>query len=135
MRSLFWRILASFWLAIALVAGLSILLGHLDVDIVVGELAFQGAGGVAGTCPGLAWPGAWVGRLVGWVVRVGLQVSQRETTLWSLAPYSTVPERSGEGGNSGTDDWSIRNREIIYGFSLATIKPPCMPSVHTEVQQ
>ncbi|SEM73927.1 Signal transduction histidine kinase [Pseudomonas sp. ok272] len=28
MRSLFWRILASFWLAIALVAGLSILLGH-----------------------------------------------------------------------------------------------------------
>ena len=29
MRSLFWRILASFWLAIALVAGLSILLGHM----------------------------------------------------------------------------------------------------------
>ena len=29
MRSLFWRILASFWLAIALVAGLSILLGHI----------------------------------------------------------------------------------------------------------
>lgn len=29
MRSLFWRILASFWLAIALVAGLSILLGHV----------------------------------------------------------------------------------------------------------
>lgn len=28
MRSLFWRILASFWLAIALVAGLSMLLGH-----------------------------------------------------------------------------------------------------------
>jgi two-component system OmpR family sensor kinase len=28
-RSLFWRILASFWLAIALVAGLSILLGHM----------------------------------------------------------------------------------------------------------
>jgi two-component system OmpR family sensor kinase len=28
-RSLFWRILASFWLAIALVAGLSILLGHV----------------------------------------------------------------------------------------------------------
>ncbi|MBD9484655.1 HAMP domain-containing histidine kinase [Pseudomonas sp. PDM14] len=28
MRSLFWRIFASFWLAIALVAGLSILLGH-----------------------------------------------------------------------------------------------------------
>ncbi|WP_282341080.1 MULTISPECIES: HAMP domain-containing sensor histidine kinase [Pseudomonas] len=28
MRSLFWRILASFWLAIALVAGLSLLLGH-----------------------------------------------------------------------------------------------------------
>ena len=28
MRSLFWRILASFWLAIALVAGLSILLAH-----------------------------------------------------------------------------------------------------------
>ena len=28
LRSLFWRILASFWLAIALVAGLSILLGH-----------------------------------------------------------------------------------------------------------
>lgn len=33
MRSLFWRILASFWLAIALVAGLSVLLGHmLDQD-------------------------------------------------------------------------------------------------------
>ncbi|POA19116.1 two-component sensor histidine kinase [Pseudomonas sp. FW300-N1A1] len=29
MRSLFWRILASFWLAITLVAGLSILLGHM----------------------------------------------------------------------------------------------------------
>lgn len=29
MRSLFWRILASFWLAIALVAGLSVLLGHM----------------------------------------------------------------------------------------------------------
>ena len=29
MRSLFWRILASFWLAIALVAGLSILMGHM----------------------------------------------------------------------------------------------------------
>ena len=29
MRSLFWRILASFWLAIALVAGLSLLLGHV----------------------------------------------------------------------------------------------------------
>ncbi|MGC5700209.1 HAMP domain-containing histidine kinase [Pseudomonas sp. NFXW11] len=29
MRSLFWRVLASFWLAIALVAGLSILLGHM----------------------------------------------------------------------------------------------------------
>jgi len=29
LRSLFWRILASFWLAIALVAGLSILLGHM----------------------------------------------------------------------------------------------------------
>ncbi|MFK8331356.1 sensor histidine kinase [Pseudomonas sp. BJa5] len=29
MRSLFWRILASFWLAIALVAGLSILLAHM----------------------------------------------------------------------------------------------------------
>lgn len=29
MRSLFWRILASFWLAIALVAGLSLLLGHM----------------------------------------------------------------------------------------------------------
>lgn len=29
MRSLFWRILASFWLAIALVSGLSILLGHM----------------------------------------------------------------------------------------------------------
>ena len=29
MRSLFWRILASFWLAIALVAGLSILMGHV----------------------------------------------------------------------------------------------------------
>ena len=29
MRSLFWRILASFWLAIALVAGLSILMGYL----------------------------------------------------------------------------------------------------------
>ncbi len=29
MRSLFWRILASFWLAITLVAGLSILLGHV----------------------------------------------------------------------------------------------------------
>lgn len=29
MRSLFWRILASFWLAIALVAGLSILLSHM----------------------------------------------------------------------------------------------------------
>ncbi|MCD5996771.1 HAMP domain-containing histidine kinase [Pseudomonas sp. CDFA 602] len=29
MRSLFWRILASFWLAIALVAGLSILVGHM----------------------------------------------------------------------------------------------------------
>ncbi|AMB85362.1 histidine kinase [Pseudomonas agarici] len=29
MRSLFWRVLASFWLAIALVAGLSILLGHI----------------------------------------------------------------------------------------------------------
>ena len=29
MRSLFWRILASFWLAIALVAGFSILLGHM----------------------------------------------------------------------------------------------------------
>ncbi|MFK8333392.1 two-component sensor histidine kinase, partial [Pseudomonas sp. BJa5] len=29
MRSLFWRILASFWLAIALVAGLSILLAHI----------------------------------------------------------------------------------------------------------
>jgi len=29
LRSLFWRILASFWLAIALVAGLSILLGHV----------------------------------------------------------------------------------------------------------
>ena len=29
MRSLFWRILASFWLAITLVAGLSILLGHI----------------------------------------------------------------------------------------------------------
>lgn len=29
MRSLFWRILASFWLAISLVAGLSILLGHM----------------------------------------------------------------------------------------------------------
>ncbi|MDH0749251.1 HAMP domain-containing histidine kinase [Pseudomonas sp. GD03842] len=29
MRSLFWRILASFWLAIALVAGLSILWGHM----------------------------------------------------------------------------------------------------------
>jgi two-component system, OmpR family, sensor kinase len=28
-RSLFWRILASFWLAIALVAGLSLLLGHM----------------------------------------------------------------------------------------------------------
>ena len=28
MRSLFWRILASFWLAIALVAGLSMLMGH-----------------------------------------------------------------------------------------------------------
>jgi len=28
-RSLFWRILASFWLAIALVAGLSILMGHV----------------------------------------------------------------------------------------------------------
>jgi two-component system OmpR family sensor kinase len=28
-RSLFWRILASFWLAIALVAGLSILMGHM----------------------------------------------------------------------------------------------------------
>ncbi|MGE7989834.1 ATP-binding protein [Pseudomonas sp. NPDC089554] len=28
LRSLFWRILASFWLAIALVAGLSVLLGH-----------------------------------------------------------------------------------------------------------
>ncbi|MBC2659760.1 HAMP domain-containing histidine kinase [Pseudomonas sp. MSSRFD41] len=29
MRSLFWRVLASFWLAITLVAGLSILLGHI----------------------------------------------------------------------------------------------------------
>lgn len=29
MRSLFWRILASFWLAITLVAGLSLLLGHM----------------------------------------------------------------------------------------------------------
>lgn len=29
MRSLFWRVLASFWLAIALVAGLSLLLGHM----------------------------------------------------------------------------------------------------------
>lgn len=29
LRSLFWRILASFWLAITLVAGLSILLGHM----------------------------------------------------------------------------------------------------------
>ncbi|MET3454753.1 MULTISPECIES: sensor histidine kinase [Pseudomonas] len=29
MRSLFWRILASFWLAITLVAGLSILMGHM----------------------------------------------------------------------------------------------------------
>ncbi len=29
MRSLFWRILASFWLAIALVAGLSVLMGHV----------------------------------------------------------------------------------------------------------
>ncbi|KTC39112.1 MAG: ATP-binding protein [Pseudomonas sp.] len=29
MRSLFWRVLASFWLAITLVAGLSILLGHM----------------------------------------------------------------------------------------------------------
>lgn len=29
MRSLFWRILASFWLAIALVAGLSLLMGHV----------------------------------------------------------------------------------------------------------
>ncbi|SED67633.1 sensor histidine kinase [Pseudomonas kilonensis] len=29
MRSLFWRILASFWLAIALVAGLSLLMGHM----------------------------------------------------------------------------------------------------------
>lgn len=29
MRSLFWRILASFWLAITLVAGLSLLLGHV----------------------------------------------------------------------------------------------------------
>ena len=29
LRSLFWRILASFWLAITLVAGLSILLGHV----------------------------------------------------------------------------------------------------------
>ncbi|MCO6062996.1 two-component sensor histidine kinase, partial [Pseudomonas sp. MOB-449] len=28
MRTLFWRIFASFWLAIALVAGLSLLLGH-----------------------------------------------------------------------------------------------------------
>lgn len=28
MRSLFWRILATFWLAIALVAGLSMLLGR-----------------------------------------------------------------------------------------------------------
>ena len=28
MRSLFWRILATFWLAIALVAGLAMLLGH-----------------------------------------------------------------------------------------------------------
>ncbi|PBP60779.1 two-component sensor histidine kinase [Pseudomonas syringae] len=29
MRSLFWRILASFWLAIALVGGLSVLMGHM----------------------------------------------------------------------------------------------------------
>lgn len=29
MRSLFWRILASFWLAIALVSGLSVLMGHV----------------------------------------------------------------------------------------------------------
>ncbi|WP_166359791.1 sensor histidine kinase, partial [Pseudomonas akapageensis] len=29
MRSMFWRVLASFWLAIALVAGLSLLLGHM----------------------------------------------------------------------------------------------------------
>ncbi len=29
MRSLFWRIFASFWLAIALVAGLSMLLGRM----------------------------------------------------------------------------------------------------------
>ncbi|KPX93176.1 Sensor histidine kinase [Pseudomonas meliae] len=29
MRSLFWRILASFWLAIALVGGLSVLVGHM----------------------------------------------------------------------------------------------------------
>jgi len=27
-RSLFWRIFATFWLAIALVAGLALLLGH-----------------------------------------------------------------------------------------------------------
>ena len=33
MRSLFWRIFASFWLAVALVAGLSMLLGRaLDQD-------------------------------------------------------------------------------------------------------
>ncbi|CAM5525645.1 hypothetical protein SSTU70S_06272 [Stutzerimonas stutzeri] len=31
MRSLFWRILATFWLAIALVAGLALLLGRLGL--------------------------------------------------------------------------------------------------------
>ena len=100
----------------------------------------------AGMCERhLSWPGlalGLAGRHVGlseWVCR---SVNERH---YALEP-GTVPERSGEGGNSVADDWSREDVKLrfgnghgdklfIYGFSLATIKPPCMSSVHTEVQE